>query len=59
MDSDDDMRDANDADSLDDFYSGDTAAENSDNDDDVVDYGYIENDSDADVETLAFNRHQV
>lgn len=56
MDSDDDMHDANDVDSLDDFYSGDTAMD-SDNDD-AENYEFIDNDSD-DSDELSSNRQQV
>ncbi|KAM7487017.1 hypothetical protein LguiA_003026 [Lonicera macranthoides] len=55
MDSDDDMHDANDVDSLDDFYSGDTAMD-SDNDD-AENYEFIDNDSD-DSDELSSNRQQ-
>ena len=56
MDSDEDMHDANDVDSLDDFYSGDTAMD-SDNDD-AENYEFIDNDSD-DSDELSSNRQQV
>ncbi|GMP78627.1 hypothetical protein CsSME_00034492 [Camellia sinensis var. sinensis] len=45
MDSEEDMHDANDAESLDDYYSGDTAVDYSDNDD-GGDYEFMDNDSD-------------
>lgn len=47
MSSDDDMHDANDVESLEDFYSGDTAA----SDDDDRDFDFTKSD-DSDVETL-------
>ncbi|XAR48738.1 Ubiquitin--protein ligase [Bertholletia excelsa] len=45
MDSEDDMHDANDIESLEDYYSGDTAVDYSENDDDG-DYEFMDNDSD-------------
>ncbi|KAL8159226.1 hypothetical protein V2J09_000763 [Rumex salicifolius] len=55
VDSDDDMHDANDVESLEDFYSGDTV-----DSDDVADgdYGFIDNDSD-DSDDFTLRRHQV
>ncbi|KAL6970773.1 putative E3 ubiquitin-protein ligase ari7 [Sarracenia purpurea var. burkii] len=52
MDSEDDMHDANDAESLDDYYSGDTAVDYSD-DDDGGDYEFMDNDSDDSDDLLA------
>ncbi|KAA8531387.1 hypothetical protein F0562_006117 [Nyssa sinensis] len=55
MDSEDDMHDANDAESVEDFYSGDTAMD-SDNDD-GADYEFMDNDSD-DSDDISVNRQQ-
>uniref|UniRef100_A0A5B7BBL2 RBR-type E3 ubiquitin transferase n=1 Tax=Davidia involucrata TaxID=16924 RepID=A0A5B7BBL2_DAVIN len=55
MDSEDDMLDANDAESVDDFYSGDTAMD-SDNDD-GADYEFMDNDSD-DSDDISASRQQ-
>ncbi|XP_034691585.1 probable E3 ubiquitin-protein ligase ARI8 isoform X1 [Vitis riparia] len=55
MESEDDMHDANDAESLDDFYSGETAADSDDLD--AADYEFIDNDSD-DSDDLTSHRHQ-
>lgn len=55
MDSEDDMHDANDVDSLEDFYSGDTAADS----DDDNDADYFDNDSDDDADAIMMYRHQV
>lgn len=55
MESEDDMQDANDVDSLDDFYSGDTAMD-SDNDD-AADYEFMDNDTD-DSDDISANRQQ-
>ncbi|KAH7685045.1 E3 ubiquitin ligase RBR family protein [Dioscorea alata] len=60
MDSDDDMHDANDLESLeDDFYSGGTGigSEEEEDDDDDEDYGFVDNDSD-DIMEIAANRYQ-
>ncbi|XP_039122300.1 probable E3 ubiquitin-protein ligase ARI7 [Dioscorea cayenensis subsp. rotundata] len=66
MDSDDDMHDANDLESLeDDFYSGGTGIgseeeddyDDDDDDDDDEDYGFVDNDSD-DIMEIAANRYQ-
>ena len=56
MESEDDMHDANDVESLDDFYSGETAADSDDLD--AADYEFIDNDSD-DSDDLTSHRHQV
>lgn len=57
MDSEDDMHDANDAESLDDdFYSGETAMDSDDGD--AADYEFIDNDSD-DSDDLLSRRSQV
>ena len=56
MDSEDDMHDANDVDSLEDFYSGDTAADSDDDND--ADYDF-DNDSDDDADAIMLHRHQV
>ena len=56
MDSEDDMHDANDAESLDDYYSGDTGVDYSDND--AADYEFIDNDSD-DSDDIVTIRQQV
>lgn len=56
MESEDDMHDANDAESLDDFYSGETAADSDDLD--AADYEFIDNDSD-DSDDLTSHRYQV
>ncbi|KAJ9701435.1 hypothetical protein PVL29_006681 [Vitis rotundifolia] len=55
MDSEDDMHDANDVDSLEDFYSGDTAADSDDDND--ADYDF-DNDSDDDADAIMLHRHQ-
>ncbi|KAL9233527.1 hypothetical protein vseg_008512 [Gypsophila vaccaria] len=60
MDSEDDMHDANDVESLDDFYSGDTEIES---DDDGggggdADYEFIDNDSDDDYDGFTSHRNQ-
>ncbi|XP_059632879.1 probable E3 ubiquitin-protein ligase ARI8 [Cornus florida] len=55
MDSEDDMHDANDAESVDDFYSGDTYMD-SDNDD-AADYEFLDNDSDN-SDDISYNRQQ-
>ncbi|XP_052171925.1 probable E3 ubiquitin-protein ligase ARI7 [Diospyros lotus] len=54
MDSEDDMHDANDADSLEDYYSGDTAADCTDNDFDYdgADYEFMDNYSDDSGDVL-------
>ncbi|XP_052207743.1 probable E3 ubiquitin-protein ligase ARI7 isoform X2 [Diospyros lotus] len=52
MDSEDDMHDANDAESLDDYYSGDTAGEYSDDDDGGV-FEFMDNDSDDSDDIIA------
>ncbi|GMP54904.1 hypothetical protein CsSME_00019906 [Camellia sinensis var. sinensis] len=51
MDSEDDMHDANDAESLDDYYSGDTALGYSD--DEGGDYEFMDNDSDDSNDIVA------
>lgn len=56
MESEDDMHDANDEESLEDFYSGETAADSDDLD--AADYEFIDNDSD-DSDDLTSHRHQV
>ncbi|CAL5348006.1 unnamed protein product [Camellia sinensis] len=56
MDSEEDMHDANDAESLDDYYSGDTAVDYSDNDD-GGDYEFMDNDSD-DSDDIVVSRQQ-
>ncbi|GFZ10795.1 IBR domain-containing protein [Actinidia rufa] len=55
MDSEDDMHDANDAESLEDYYSGDTGVDYSD--DDAADYEFIDNDSD-DSDDIVTSRQQ-
>lgn len=50
------MHDANDVDSLEDFYSGDTAADSDDDND--ADYDF-DNDSDDDADAIMLHRHQV
>ncbi|GFY82662.1 IBR domain-containing protein [Actinidia rufa] len=55
MDSEDDMHDANDAESLDDYYSGDTGVDYSD--DDAADYEFIDNDSDG-SDDIVISRQQ-
>ncbi|KAF5942063.1 hypothetical protein HYC85_019705 [Camellia sinensis] len=57
MDSEEDMHDANDAESLDDYYSGDTAVDYSDNDD-GGDYEFMDNDSD-DSDDIVVSRQQI
>ena len=56
MDSDDDMHDDNDVDLLEDYYSGDTAADSDDDNDADYDFG---NDSDEDPEAIMIYRYQV
>lgn len=56
MDSDDDMHDANDAESLEDFYSGDTAGDSDDMEN--GDYEFMDNDSD-DSDDFPSRRHLV
>lgn len=56
MESDDDMHDANDGDSLEDFYSGDTAIDSDDMAD--GDFEFVDNDSD-DSNDIILHRHQV
>ena len=56
MDSDDDMHDTNDVDSLEDYYNGDTAADSDDDND--ADYDF-DNDSDEDLEAIIIYRYQV
>lgn len=55
MESDDDMHDANDGDSLEDFYSGDTAIDSDDMAD--GDFEFVDNDSD-DSNDIILHRHQ-
>ena len=50
------MHDANDAESLEDYYSGDTGVDYSDND--AADYEFIDNDSD-DSDDIVTSRQQV
>ena len=56
MDSDDDMHNANDVDPLEDYCSGDTAADS--NDDNDADYDF-DNDFDEDPEAIMIYRYQV
>ncbi|GMP54905.1 hypothetical protein CsSME_00019906 [Camellia sinensis var. sinensis] len=56
MDSEDDMHDANDAESLDDYYSGDTALGYSD--DEGGDYEFMDNDSDDSNDIVASRLQQ-
>ncbi|KAM7461496.1 hypothetical protein LguiA_029617 [Lonicera macranthoides] len=61
MDSEDDMHDANDVESVDDdFYSGgdDTAMDSDDYDDDGADYEFMDNDDSDDSDDLFVNRQQ-
>ncbi|XP_068665717.1 probable E3 ubiquitin-protein ligase ARI8 [Aristolochia californica] len=55
MDSEDDMHDANDVESLDDFYSGETAMESDDGDEN---YGFIDNDSDGSEDSTSHRPHR-
>lgn len=57
MDSEDDMHDANDVESLEDFYSGDTAIDSDDAAD--GDYEFIDNDSEDDYDDSTSHRNQV
>lgn len=57
MDSEDDMHDANDLESLEDFYSGDTAIDSDDAAD--GDYEFIDNDSEDDYDDSSSHRNQV
>ena len=59
MESEDDMHDANDVESLDDFYSGDTAIDSDDAGD--TDYDFVDIDSvdDDDLDDFTSHRNQV
>lgn len=57
MDSEDDMHDANDVESLEDFYSGDTAIDSDDAAD--GDYEFIDNDSEDEYDDFTSHRNQV